>query len=116
MAQKQDIEQKVYEIHARLCQTLANPKRLQILDLLREGEMPVGELASRMGIRVANLSQHLAILRERGVLVSRRDGVNIYYRVANPKIIQACMLIREVLHDQLAESAELAELTGGKSG
>lgn len=116
MAQKQDMEQKIYEVHARLCQTLANPKRLQILDLLREGEMSVGELASRMRIRVANLSQHLAILRERGVLVSRRDGVNIYYRVANPKIIQACMLIREVLHDQLAESAELAEATGDEFG
>lgn len=116
MNQEQEIKKRLYELHAEICQTLSNPKRLEILDLLREGEMSVGELASRMGIRVANLSQHLAILRERGVVITRREGVNIYYRVANPKIIQACMLIREVLHDQLAESAELAEAAGGESG
>ncbi len=116
MDQEQDTKKRIYELHAEICQTLSNPKRLEILDLLREGEMSVGELASRMGIRVANLSQHLAILRKRGVVIARREGVNSYYRVADPKIIQACMLIREVLHDQLAESAELAEATGGKSG
>lgn len=116
MNQEQEMKKRLYELHAEICQTLSHPKRLEILDLLREGEMSVGELASRMGIRVANLSQHLAILRERGVVMTRREGVNIYYRVANPKIIQACMLIREVLHDQLTESAELAEATGGESG
>jgi len=97
------IERKLYEKHAALCETLANPKRLEILSLLREGEKTVGDLAKEMGIPQPNLSQHLAILRDRGIVAARKEGVNSYYSIANPKIIQACDLIREVLYEQLAE-------------
>jgi len=98
----------VYELHAELCQTLSNPKRLEILSLLRGDEKTVGELVRLSGTSQANLSQHLAILRRRKLLTARREGVNIYYRISNPKILKAYDIIQEILFEQLAEARELA--------
>jgi ArsR family transcriptional regulator len=102
------MDKKIYQLHALVCQTLANPKRLEILNTLGNREMAAGELAAAIGITKANLSQHLAVMRERGIVLARREGLNVYYRVANPKVIQACELMRQVLFEQLAESGELA--------
>jgi len=101
------MEREIYRLHAEVCQTLANRKRLEILDLLRDGEKRVSELAELTEMNQANVSQHLAVLRARGIVTARRDGANIYYRVANPKIIRACDLLREVLIAQVATHAEL---------
>lgn len=108
MMEKQK-EKEIYELHAEICKTLANPKRLQILNLLRHKEMSVNELASLMEIREANVSQHLAVMRQKGILVARREGVSIYYRITNPKVIKACDIMREVLLEQLEERAQLVE-------
>ena len=108
MMEKQK-ENKIYELHAEICKILANPKRLQILNLLRNKEMSVNELASLMEIREANVSQHLTVMRQKGILIARREGVNIYYRIANPKVIKACDIMREVLLEQLEERAQLVE-------
>lgn len=105
-------KQRIYRLHAELCQTLANEKRLEILSVLSEGEKTVKELTEFLGLRQANLSQHLAILRQKGVVRTRKEGVSICYRVANPKMIEACNLIREVLFEQLKETEELAKLAG----
>jgi len=80
-----------------------------ILDCLRDGEKSVNELARLVGARQANVSQHLALMRQRGIVTIRKHGANVYYKVANPKIIQACDLIREVLFEQLAEAKILTE-------
>ena len=98
---------QVFNLHAEICKTLANPKRLEIIYALKEGELSAGELVKRLGIPKANVSQHLAILRQRRVVVSRRDGVNIYYSIANPKIVQACALMREMLMEQIKEDNRL---------
>jgi len=98
---------QVFNLHAEICKTLANPKRLEIIYALKEGELSAGELVKRLGIPKANVSQHLAILRQRRVVVSRRDGVNIYYNIANPKIVQACALMREMLMEQIKEDNRL---------
>jgi ArsR family transcriptional regulator len=74
--------------------------------------MSVNELASRLSIPQANVSQHLSVLRERNVLSTRREGVSIYYRIAYPKIIKACNLVREVLFEQMAESRQLIQRFG----
>jgi len=100
---------EIYELHAEVCKTLSNPKRLEILNLLRHKEMTVSELAPLMGIRKANLSQHLAVMRERRIVTTRREGVNIYYSIANPKVLQACDIMREVLFEQLAEAQEMLQ-------
>lgn len=87
---------------------MANPTRLKIMNLLREGEKSVEELRERLRLPKANLSQHLSILRQRRILSTRRSGLNIYYKIANPKMIKACDILRDVLLEQLQESGNLA--------
>src|SRR3990172_6900324 len=103
----QDIDDQAYVLHASVCQTLANPTRLKILNALRDQEIPVAELARGGGTSMPNPSQHLAIPRQRRVVVTRRQGVTIHYRIANPKILQAFDIMREVLFEQLYEGRRL---------
>jgi ArsR family transcriptional regulator len=106
-------QERLFELHAEVCKTLSNPVRLRIIGELQDGEMTVGALARKLRIRQAHLSQHLSILRQRGVVVARKDGVNVYYSIANPKIIRACNLIREVLMEHLRkEQSVLAGVSG----
>jgi ArsR family transcriptional regulator, virulence genes transcriptional regulator len=90
----------LFALHAELCKALANEHRLAILYALGDGEKRVTDLAAELDISVHNLSQHLGILKQRGVTVSRREGQNIYYSISNPKFVQACTLIRQALVDQ----------------
>jgi ArsR family transcriptional regulator len=69
--------------------------------------MSASELIARIGLSKANLSQHMSVLKLKGVILTRREGVNIYYRIANPKILQACQLIREVLFEQFREKGKM---------
>src|SRR5574340_1511464 len=89
-----------YEMQAEICKTLTNPKRIEILNTLKSEEKTVTELVNALGASKANVSQHLAVMRHKGILATRRDGVNIFYRVANPKVIEACALMKEVLFEQ----------------
>jgi ArsR family transcriptional regulator len=98
---------QLYALHAGICQTLANPKRLEVIDRLRNGEQSVSDLAEAMKIGQANLSQHLAVMRQKGIVATRREGLNVYYRLSNPKIIKACDLMRQVLLEHLEAGAEL---------
>ena len=82
-----------------MCKTISNPRRQAILDTIRNSEMTVSELIKKTGISQANLSQHLSILRSKGVVNTRRDGNNVYYSLSNLKIIKAYDLISEVLED-----------------
>ncbi|MBI4317487.1 MAG: helix-turn-helix transcriptional regulator [Chloroflexi bacterium] len=104
----EDVSEQIYAMHAQVCKTLADSKRLRIINVLRDGEMTVGDMARALGLRQANLSQHLTLLRERGVVTTRRQGLNIYYSLSSPKIVQACELMREVLAEHLARSAQLS--------
>lgn len=97
------MEHKLYELHAQMCQVFTSPKRLEILNLLRDKELSVGELAKIAKLHQANLSQHLTILRERGVVKTRREGVVIYYSLSNPKIIKAFDIIREMLLEKMSK-------------
>lgn len=101
---------RISELHADICKTLGSPARIEILNLLQEREKTVGELAGALGLKQANVSQHLAVLRQRHVVATRKEGTSIYYRVPNLKIIQACRLMREVLIDQLKETRKLAAI------
>jgi ArsR family transcriptional regulator len=102
-----DSELTIYQLHAEICKTLSNPTRLRILSFLRNGEKSVSELVKLTGVRQSNVSQHLAVLRQRGIVVVKKEGATVLYRIANPKIIQACDIIRDVLFEQFAKSREL---------
>ncbi len=98
---------ELYEKHAELCKTLAHPKRLEILNFLRDGEKSVNELVGKMGISQSNISQHLAILRQNNIVATKRKGKNIYYTLAYPEMSHACDIIRNVLIKQLKENSSL---------
>lgn len=104
----QRMEERIFEMHAEVCKSMANPTRLRIMSLLRGGEKSVKELKKQLELPKANLSQHLGILRQRGIISSRRAGLNIYYKVTNPKMIKACDILREVLFELMQESEKLA--------
>lgn len=101
-------DRRIYQLHANLCKTLSNPIRLEILSLLRNGEHSVNELAALTHVRQATVSQHLAVLRQRGVVSARKEGANTFYNIANTRIIEACDIIREVLFEQMAEIEKIA--------
>jgi ArsR family transcriptional regulator len=99
----------LYEIHADICKTLGNAKRIRILDALQNGELTVNELADIVDISPANISQHLGTMRQKGILTSRREGVNIFYKISNPKVSKACALMREVLIEELEKGQKIAK-------
>ncbi len=101
------MKQNLYELHAQMCRVFTSPKRLEILNLLRDKELSVGELAKIARIRQANLSQHLGVLREKGIVKTRRAGTTIYYSLSNPKIIKAFDIIREMLLERLTANDKL---------
>ncbi|MEW6329506.1 MAG: metalloregulator ArsR/SmtB family transcription factor [Candidatus Micrarchaeota archaeon] len=103
------MDKRIYLLHAQLCETLANPKRLEIIDVLRRKSMSVGELAKKTGLAQANLSQHLALLRQRGIVSAERKGRNVRYALAYKEMTEACGLIRKVLLKQLSEGEKLAK-------
>ena len=90
-----------YELHANVCGIFSSPRRLKILDTLRDKELTVTEILDSMSISKTNLSQHLTLMKDRGILDSRRDGQHIYYSVTSKKVIQAYDLMSEVLRELL---------------
>lgn len=96
-------DNEFYCLHSDLCKTLANEKRQMILGALRDAELTVSEIQESTGIPQATLSQHLSLLRGRGVVRARRDGNRIFYAIVNPKIIQAFDLITEVMLETMEQ-------------
>ena len=106
---KPEFDMTIYQLQAEISKTLAHPLRLAILHFLESGEKTVNELAQTLGAGQSNVSQHLALMRQRQIVKTRKDGSNIYYRVANPKINQACDMLQGVLIEHLKEKQELAK-------
>lgn len=102
-------DKALYEMHAQVCKVLANAKRLEVINLLRDGEKAAGDLVEDMGIPKANVSQQLTVMRDKGILTARREGRRVYYRLAYPGMLKAYDLLRRVLLDQLEDKGAIAE-------
>ncbi len=102
---------QVFKLHTDFLKSLAHPKRLEIIHLLRDRALSVTDIQTMLDLPQANLSQHLQILREHGVVTSHKKGKQIFYQLTDPKIIIACDLIREVLIGQQANTKIKKELT-----
>ncbi|MGZ5486361.1 MAG: ArsR/SmtB family transcription factor, partial [Nitrososphaeraceae archaeon] len=87
--------------------TLANPRRLEIIAALRNNELTATQLTRKIQISKANLSQHMSILIEKGVVFSRREGIMVFYKLSDERITKACDLIREVLIKNLEKNNNL---------
>ncbi len=97
----------IYRLHAGFCQILADANRLLIINELGKSELPVGELARRLQMNQSNVSKHLALMRERGLVDTRREGSNIYYSLADSRISDAIRLLKDVHADQMEKRRSL---------
>ncbi len=93
----------IYDLQAEICSALASPVRLQIIDLVSESEKTASEMLEVLEIPKANLSQHLAVLKDAGILQSRKEGLFQYMSLSLPKIKEACVLVRSVLLEKIAK-------------
>src|SRR5437867_7216336 len=98
---------RLYGQLARIGKALASPHRLELLELLAQGKRTVESLANEIGLSLANASQHLQVLREGGLVESRKAGVFVYYRLADPSVVELCEALRSVAERRLAELERL---------
>lgn len=82
--------------YAAISRALADAKRLCVVEILAGGERSVGDLSREAGCHVPNMSQHLAVLRAAGLVKARRDGSTVFYRLADPQVLEAYRLIRSL--------------------
>jgi len=97
----------IYKLHADFCKILADTSRLLIIMELNSGETSVNELARRLNLQQSNVSKHLSLMRDHGLVNSRRDGATIYYSVSDTRIFEAIKLLREVQNDQIEKRSLL---------
>ena len=107
-----DVEQAQAAVASDFLSAMANPKRLLILRVLVEGEIAVGALANQVGLSQSALSQHLAKLREEGLVATRKEAQTVYYRVCDPKAQQLLAL----LHDLFCPELGREKVIGIKEG
>ena len=107
------MDEQIYEYHAEMCQVFSHPKRLEVINVLRDGEMTVTELAEKLGMTVGNLSQHLSLMKNRHILLSRKESNMVYYRILNPKLIRCFDMMREMLFEQIRQDAALLNTRNG---
>lgn len=101
------IPAKIFEMHAEICKTFAHAKRLEIIDALELRELSATQILEIVQISKANLSQHMGVLVQHGVVEARRQGLHVFYRIADERIITACRLMREVLLAHIEKTSSL---------
>jgi DNA-binding transcriptional ArsR family regulator len=95
------METRAYRWQARVAKALAHPTRIAILEMLRRGEICVCEMGPELEASQANVSQHLAVLRDSNLVVARRDGTRMMYRVTDERVFRVLDLMGSIAHDQL---------------
>lgn len=101
-------KQRIYEQFARIGKALAAPGRLELIDLLSQGERPVDALAREAAMSIANASQHLQVLHAARLVDTRREGQRIFYRLAAPSVVSLWLALRSTAEGQLAELRAVA--------
>ena len=97
------------EFKAQIFQALAHPTRIAVVEALREGERGAGDLLAQLRIEQANLSQHLAVLRAKQVVVTRKAGNQVFYRLRDPVLTRVLDLLKRYFHDQISGTAALLD-------
>ena len=105
-------EEQLYRLQADLCRVPAEPTRLKLLSLLGARPRAVKDLVEATGERQAKISQHLTVMRKLGIVRTQRVGTEVHYRLADPRILEACHITRDVLLQQLRQQASLAAPPG----
>src|SRR5438093_13030136 len=102
-----DFKDRLYGQFARIGKALSSPHRLEILELLAQGERTVDSLATEIGLSLAHAAQHLQALRQAALVESRKEGLYVSYRLADPAVIDLCTALRTVAEHRLADLERL---------
>ena len=104
---KANIDHEVYERQAIICKAFANPTRLQLMEILTHGNRWAAELQEGLGISKANLSQHLAILRGRQIVLNRKEGNQVFYSLRNPVLVEVLDIMKRYCQSNLNDAIQL---------
>jgi ArsR family transcriptional regulator len=103
------MRQQLSNFKAEFFKALAHPLRISILDALRDGELTVNEISQRFDVEPANASQQLAVLRNRNIVMARKDGANVYYSVSDKSIIKLLDVAKEIFSHHLVGVRSMLE-------
>jgi DNA-binding transcriptional ArsR family regulator len=95
------------EYKASVFQALAHPTRIAIVEMLRQGELSTGTLQQRLNVEQANLSQHLAILRNKQIVLNRKEGNQVFYSLRNPVLVEVLDIMRRYCQANLNETIQM---------
>ena len=98
---------RLREYKANVFQALAHPTRIAVVEILRDGELSAGAMQEKLGLEQANLSQHLAILRGRQIVINRKEGNQVFYSLRNPVLIEVLDVMRRYCQSNLNEAIQL---------
>ena len=105
----------LYQLKAEFFKTLGHPARIRVLELLSEREHAVAEMLPEVGIEAANLSQHLAVLRRQGLVVTRKEGSAVFYSLTSPEVAELLTVARRILTEVLSGQVELLDDLRGRA-
>ncbi len=97
----------LYEMHADVCKALAHAIRIEIIDILKDKELSFGEIVDRTGVLKSNLSQHISVMLQKGILDQRKKGLHVYYKLSTPRVYEAFYMMREVLKERIMKQEKL---------
>jgi len=97
----------LFKLHAEVCNSMGHPIRLETVFHLKEAELSFSEIAEAIGVGKSTLARHLSLMVSNGIIIQRKDGVNVYYKIASPKITTACALMKEVLIERLKSNLDI---------
>src|ERR1035437_4465077 len=94
---------KIYQLQANACKALAHATRIEIIETLLGKEMSFSQLLKKIGGAKSNLSQHLSSMPSKGLLLQRKEGLNVYYKLSSKKVSAACLIMRKVMIENLKQ-------------
>ena len=97
----------LYEMHADVCKALAHAIRIEIIDILKGKELSFGEIVDKTGVLKSNLSQHISVMVQKGILDQRKEGLHVYYKLSTPKVYEAFYMMREVLKERILKQEKV---------
>jgi DNA-binding transcriptional ArsR family regulator len=116
MVKDKQAARKIFEMQCQICKAMAHPARLEIVELLYRQEMSAAALLQALGTSKANLSKHMALLMQAGIVDATRDGRQVSYRLSHPQIHEACVIMRSILYQRLKQGEKLASAISSTRG
>ena len=101
------MSQELRQFKAEVFQALAHPTRIAIVEMLRNGELPAGRLIDELDLEQANASQHFAVLRSKQIVISRKEGNQMFYSLRDPALIEVLDILKRYFHSQLSQTASM---------